>query len=308
VLHRVSQPYYNTPCWTSNDHENLGSAEAGVLDQCADFQYTGRQRMSGCTAENRFLWCYVEFKLDGKSYWTLDHSCYTPLDSQVSYPGDPLCNQPCEYTQLAENRYCVHCAAPGARPTICLASGKPCAASKDGSVWNAKVPLCSTVAPLGAPYGACYTSMQGAALAYANVPYWLAQQASCWNPASCNCNGGVPGKRVLRFVDQPLLDAPCAGANKMGTQPKCQQFDFTGRQAITNCLNEGTVWQYNNCYSEVTVGGKNYWLLDHSCSPQYVRVVPFQLAACRSCSYRSDLADLHSNLADLHLTCSLWCR
>lgn len=26
----------------------------------------------------------------------------------------------------------------------------------------------------------------------------------------------------------------------------------------------------NNCYSEVTVGGKNYWLVDHSCSPDYV--------------------------------------
>lgn len=30
---------------------------------------------------------------DGKSYWTLDHSCKTPLDSQVSYPGDPLCSE-----------------------------------------------------------------------------------------------------------------------------------------------------------------------------------------------------------------------
>ncbi len=158
----------------------------------------------------------------------------------------------------------VHCPAPGARPTICLASGKPCAASKasrsdtaafcdayrtlpsvavsrawcapppdvrglllpptlqDGSVWNPKVPLCSTVAPLGAPFGECYTSMQGAALAYANVQYWQAQQASCWNPATCNCVGGTPGKRVLRFVDGTLLDAPCSAANKMGTQPKCQ--------------------------------------------------------------------------------------
>lgn len=94
--------------------------------------------------------------------------------------------------------------------------------TQDGSLWNEKVPLCSTVAPLGAPSGPCYTSMQGAALAYANVPYWLAQQASCWNPASCKCTGGVPGKRVLRFVDGNLLDAPCGSANKMGTQPKCQ--------------------------------------------------------------------------------------
>lgn len=99
---------------------------------------------------------------------------------------------------------------------------------QDGSVWNPKVPLCSTVSPLGAPSGNCFTSMQGAPLAYADVPYWLAQKAQCYNPASCNCNGGTPGKRVLLFADQPLRDAPCHGANQMGTQPKCQVSGWPG--------------------------------------------------------------------------------
>lgn len=44
-------------CWTSNAYENLGNSEAGTWDQCVPFYYTGRQRMSGCTAEAVFPWC-----------------------------------------------------------------------------------------------------------------------------------------------------------------------------------------------------------------------------------------------------------
>ena len=42
----------------------------------------------------------------------------------------PACAVPaCEAAQLAGNRYCVHCAAPGTMPVPCLLSGKRCKAT-----------------------------------------------------------------------------------------------------------------------------------------------------------------------------------
>lgn len=140
------------------------------------------------------------------------------------------------------------------------------------------LPLCSSLSPLGADDGACFASVQGMALAFNAEPLLLASMATCPSAPDCNCAGGAAGMQLPRQV-LPYYHRPCGAASlPAGTLPKCISVSATGRQQLSSCLVEAA--HQLRCYSEVTVGGQRYWVLDHVCSePLSSSLAPASAAA-----------------------------
>ncbi len=71
------------------------------------------------------------------------------------------------------------------------------------------MPTCSSLpaAQRGAPDGACYSAINGSALAYKEEPWWTAAQATCAlpDPAACDCLPGSGGTRLARTVPLPYF-------------------------------------------------------------------------------------------------------
>ena len=206
----------------------------------------------------------------------------------------------CEAPSLMRNSYCVHCGSR-AGPLVCVASGgnacratlqvwrcaglfclpsacwclkKPLALSHSAIKFSTCIshdqgkaqvlPLCSSLSPLGADDGACFASVQGMALAFNAEPLLLASLATCPSATDCNCAGGAAGMQLPRRV-LPYYHRPCGAASlPAGTLPKCISVSATGRQQLSSCLVEAA--HQLRCYSEVTVGGRSFWVLDHVCS------------------------------------------
>ncbi len=126
------------------------------------------------------------------------------------------------------------------------------------------VPLCSSLGPLGSKDGACFASVQGKPLTYNAESLLLAGVATCPSATDCSCGGVAAGTQLPRQA-LPYFHRPCGAASlPAGTLPKCVSVTATGRQRLSSCLVEAA--NQLRCYSEVTVGGGNYWVLDHVCS------------------------------------------
>lgn len=167
------------------------------------------------------------------------------------------------------------------------------------------LPLCSSLGPLGAKDGACLASVQGRALTYSAESLLLAAVATCPSAADCNCSGGAAGQ-VMPLQDLAYFHRPC-GATSLpaGTLPKCSSVSFTGRQRLSSCLAEAA--SNNRCYSEVTMGGQAYWVLDQSCSdPLVSNLAPAGTAPeCTGPAAAAVMATATSPVVAMALTASL---
>lgn len=66
--------------------------------------------------------------------------------------------------------------------------------------------------------------------------------------AMCTCTASAPSQRVLHRYPLDYYSRPCHSAQyvleKNGTQARCDEFAFTGRRQLSDCLAEAANYTY----------------------------------------------------------------
>lgn len=102
--------------------------------------------------------------------------------------------------------------------------------------------------------------------------------------ADCKCTGFAASQLVPTFAS-PFYAKACGAIAKPGNPPtgtltQCQRYQFTGKQKVSECLEESSQGlQWAVCYSELATGG---WVLDHACSdiPKKYLIKPGEVPGC----------------------------
>lgn len=137
----------------------------------------------------------------------------------------------------------------------------------------------------------CWLGQQTCCLSRSRLQHRAPCPAAPLRAADCKCTGGPPSSQVLQRAALPYYSAPCrTGTREVGTQPLCQPFTWTGRQALSGCLLEAVNATNQMCYFEMEKGGRalegmpansRCILARTEAAERAVRCMPLLLGICR---------------------------